>query len=93
MTIAMTILLGSSVKLLRPNTLDFTNTYTIDSHALWGLRAGYTTARWEVYAELRNAGDRKHVSYFSVRDVAAGNAAILNPGEPRSLFVGTRLRF
>lgn len=84
---------GPTFDLVGRRFADFTNTYTIDSHALWGLRAGYTTPRWEVYAELRNAGDRKHVSYFSVRDVAAGNAAILNPGEPRSLFVGTRLRF
>jgi iron complex outermembrane receptor protein len=84
---------GPTFDLVGRRFADFSNTYSIGSHALWGLRAGYTTPRWEVYAELRNAGDRKHVSYFSVRDVAAGNAAILNPGEPRSLFVGTRLRF
>ena len=87
------VFFGPTFDLVGRRFADFTNTYTIDSHALWGLRAGYTTARWEVYAELRNAGDRKHVSYFSVRDVAAANAAILTPGEPRSLFVGTRLRF
>ena len=84
---------GPTFDVVSSRYADFSNTYSLDSHALWGLRAGYTTPRWEVYAELRNAGDRKHVSYFSVRDVAAGNAAILNPGEPRSLFVGTRLRF
>ena len=58
-----------------------------------GLRAGYSTPQWDLYAELRNAGDRKYVSYFSVRDTAAANAAILTPGEPRSLYVGARLKF
>ncbi|MGA0570418.1 TonB-dependent receptor family protein [Variovorax sp. VNK109] len=72
---------------------DFSNTYTVDAYTLWGLRAGYTTRQWEVYGELRNAGDRKYVSYFSVRDVAGANAAILTSGEPRSLYVGARLKF
>ena len=72
---------------------DFSNTYTVDAYTLWGLRAGYTARQWEVYGELRNAGDRKYVSYFSVRDVAGANAAILNPGEPRSIYVGARLKF
>ena len=30
---------------------------------------------------------------FAVKDVAAANAAILTPGEPRSFFVGARLMF
>jgi iron complex outermembrane receptor protein len=72
---------------------DFSNTYTVDSYALWGLRTGYATRQWEVYAELRNAADRKYVSYFSVRDAAGANDAILNPGAPRSLFVGGRFKF
>lgn len=72
---------------------DFSNTYTVGKYALWGLRAGYSTPQWDLYAELRNAGDRKYVSYFSVRDSAAANAAILTPGEPRSLYVGARLKF
>ncbi|MET0311847.1 MAG: TonB-dependent receptor [Burkholderiaceae bacterium] len=72
---------------------DFTNSYQVESYSLWGLRAGYTAAQWEVYGELRNAGDRKYVSFFSVRDAAAANAAILTPGEPRSLYVGARLKF
>lgn len=72
---------------------DFSNTYTVEKYTLWGLRAGYTTKQWEVYSELRNAGDKKYVSFFSVRDVGAANAAILTPGEPRSLYVGARLKF
>lgn len=87
------VFFGPTFDLVGRRFADFANTYTVDSYALWGLRAGYTTPRWEVYAELRNAGDKKYVSYFSVRDVADASAAILNPGEPRSLFVGARLKF
>jgi iron complex outermembrane receptor protein len=72
---------------------DFSNTYTVDGYALWGLRAGYTATQWEIFGELRNAGDRQYVSFFSVRDAAAANAAILTPGEPRSLYVGARFKF
>lgn len=85
--------LGPTFDLVGKRYADFTNTYTVDSYTLWGLRSGYTAQQWEVYGELRNAADKKHVSFFSVRDVAAANAAILTPGEPRSLYVGARLKF
>jgi iron complex outermembrane recepter protein len=72
---------------------DFSNTYRVDGHTLWGLRAGFIGPQWEVYAEARNVGDRNYVSLFSVRDRADADAAILSPGEPRSLYVGARLKF
>lgn len=74
---------------------DFSNTYTIDAYALLGLRVGLTRNRWEVYGELRNLTDREYISLFSVKDVARadGGDAILSPGEPRSAYVGVRLRF
>lgn len=72
---------------------DFTNTYVVESYRLWGLRAGYTATQWELYAEARNLADRSYASQFSVKDTAAPDAAILTPGEPRSLYVGARLRF
>lgn len=87
------IFFGPTFDVVGRRFADFSNTYTVDSYSLWGLRAGYTTQQWEVYAELRNASDKKYVSYFSVRDIAAANAAILTPGEPRSLYVGARLKF
>ena len=87
------VFFGPTFDVIGRRFADFANTYSVGSYALWGLRAGYSTPQWDLYAELRNAGDRKYVSYFSVRDVAAANAAILTPGEPRSLYVGARLKF
>ncbi|MGE0332690.1 MAG: TonB-dependent receptor family protein [Ramlibacter sp.] len=87
------VFFGPTFDLVGKRFADFSNTYTVDSYTLWGLRAGYTAKQWEVYGELRNAGDRKYVSFFSVRDVAAANAPILTSGEPRSLYVGARLKF
>jgi iron complex outermembrane recepter protein len=72
---------------------DFSNTYTVDGYTLWGLRAGVTSKQWEVYAEVRNLADKNYVSLFSVLDAAPANAAILTPGEPRSVYVGARLKF
>lgn len=84
---------GPTFDIVGKRFADFSNTYTVEKYTLWGLRAGYTTKQWEVYSELRNAGDKKYVSFFSVRDIAAANSAILTSGEPRSLYVGARLKF
>lgn len=72
---------------------DFRNTYTVDSYALLGLRAGFTEKSWEIYAEARNLTDKQYVSLFSVRNQAGVDDAILQAGEPRSLYAGVRLRF
>jgi iron complex outermembrane receptor protein len=84
---------GPTFDLVSSRYADFSNTYKVDSYALWGLRAGWTGKDWEVFAEARNLANKNHVSQFSVRDVAAASAAILSPGEPRSLYVGARLKF
>ncbi|QKE61908.1 TonB-dependent receptor [Aquipseudomonas campi] len=72
---------------------DFSNTYKIDSYALMGLRAGLAREDWEVYGEVRNLTDKTYVAFNSVVDEAAPDAAILNPGEPRSVFAGVRLNW
>ncbi|MGH8447539.1 MAG: TonB-dependent receptor family protein [Solimonas sp.] len=72
---------------------DFDNSYRVGSYALLGLRAGLGRRDWEVYGEIRNLADRNYISYFSVKDVAGPDDAILTPGEPRSAFIGARLRF
>lgn len=84
---------GPTFDLVGSRYADFSNTYKVDAYALWGLRAGWTGKAWEVFGEARNLGNKNHVSQFSVRDLAAANAAILTPGEPRSLHVGARLKF
>jgi len=72
---------------------DHSNTYKIESYTLWGLRAGFTDKGWEVFGELRNLSDRKYIAYHRVVDVAAANAALLYAGEPRSVYVGAKLKF
>jgi len=72
---------------------DMVNSYRIDSYALWGLRAGVARRNWEAFAELRNLADRNYVAFTRVVDVAAPNAALLYPGEPRSAYVGVRMKF
>jgi len=72
---------------------DFSNTYRVDAYSLMGLRVGMEQARWEVFGEVRNLFDKDYVGTMSVRDVADADAAILQPGAPRSVYVGVRLRF
>ncbi len=84
---------GPTVDVVGRREADFSNTYTVDGYTLWGLRAGFTTKQWELYADVRNLTDKNYVSLFSVQDTAAADAAILTPGEPRSVYVGARLKF
>ena len=72
---------------------DFSNTYSIDSYALLGLRTGLIRKQWEVYAELRNLADEQYIARSGVMDIAPANAAILSPGEPLSMYAGMTLRF
>lgn len=84
---------GPTLDLVGKRSADFSNTYELDSYTLLGLRAGLARKRWEVYGEVRNLADKDYIALFSVKDVAAPDAAILSPGEPRSVYVGARLRF
>jgi iron complex outermembrane receptor protein len=84
---------GPTFDLVGRRWADFANTYRVSGYTLWGLRAGFEADRWEVYAEARNLADKTHVSQLSVRDQASASAAILTPGEPRSFYVGARLKF
>lgn len=84
---------GPTFDLVGKRYADFSNTYQVGSYALWGLRAGYTTKQWEIYGELRNLADKAYIARSSVLDLAAPNAAILSPGEPRSAYFGARLRY
>lgn len=84
---------GPTFDIIDERYADFSNTYTVDSYTLLGLRTGLTRDDWEVYGEVRNFTDKEYVSLFSVRDRAAPNDAILQAGEPRSVYVGLKLKF
>jgi iron complex outermembrane receptor protein len=60
---------------------------------LLGLRAGLERDRWELFAEVGNLLDRHYVGAMRVRDRAGADDALLQPGAPRSVHVGMRLRF
>ena len=72
---------------------DFGNAYRVAPYQLIGWRMGVERGRWEVFGELRNLLDRNYVGTLSVRDVAGASDAILQPGEPRSVYAGLRVKF
>jgi iron complex outermembrane receptor protein len=84
---------GPTFDVVDDRSADFMNTYKVDSYSLLGLRAGWTQERWNVFADLVNATDKRYVSVISVQDIAAADAEVLNPGSPRSLYVGIQGRF
>jgi iron complex outermembrane receptor protein len=84
---------GPTVDFVGKRWADFANSYRLEGHELWGLRAGWTGDRWRVFADLRNLADEKYVATHSVRNVAAPDAPVLNPGEPRSAYLGIEMKF
>ena len=83
---------GPTFDLIGKRYADFANTYTVGSYNLVGFRAGFNGAKWAVFGELRNILDKKYVATLSVLNEAVPDAAILNPGMPRSAFVGVRVQ-
>ncbi|MGM8227766.1 TonB-dependent receptor family protein [Cellvibrio sp. ARAG 10.3] len=81
---------GPTFDVIDERYADFRNTYTIDAYALLGLRAGFQGKSWEIFGEARNLTDEKYVSVFSVKEITSPEAAILQAGEPRSVYVGIK---
>ncbi len=65
----------------------------MDGYELVGLRTGVTRDTWEVYLEGRNLTDEAYVANLTVRNDANINDALLQAGEPRSVFAGIRFDF
>lgn len=84
---------GPTFDLVGKRYADFANTYEVGSYELLGLRGGFSTRHWEVFAELRNLLDKEYVAMLNVRDRADANAEVLFPGAPRSAYVGARFAF
>lgn len=84
---------GPTVDVVGKRWADFSNTYRVDSYTLLGFRAGVSRDRWEVFGELRNLTDKSYVSFFTVKDAAGAGDAILTPGEPRSAYIGLRMKY
>lgn len=84
--------LGPTFDFIGKRYADFANTYTVGGYSLLGFRGGFTRDKWEVFGELRNALDKEYVATLSVLNEAAPDSAILNPGAPRSAYVGVRVQ-
>ncbi|KAF1687393.1 TonB-dependent receptor [Pseudoxanthomonas broegbernensis] len=84
---------GPTLDLVGPRYADFGNGYRVGSYRLLGLRAGVDRGRWTVFGEVRNLLDEDCVGVLTVRDRAGIDDALLQAGEPRSAYVGVRVRF
>ncbi|MBK6736490.1 MAG: TonB-dependent receptor [Haliea sp.] len=74
------IFVGPTFDLIDSRYADFANTYKVDNYNLLGLRSGYTTERWEVFAQVENMLDTEYVATLSVRDIAAPGRGNPQPG-------------
>ncbi len=84
---------GPTFDLVGSRHADFSNAYAVGSYRLLGLRAGVERGRWSAFGEVRNALGEKYVGLLTVRDRAGADDALLQAGEPRSVYLGLRLKF
>lgn len=85
--------IGPTFDLVGSRYVDFANTYKIGSFGLYGARAEYTTGHWNIFAEARNLADKDNIAAVTVKDRAGPNDQVLQPGAPRSFYVGARYQF
>lgn len=81
---------GPTFDVIDDRYADFANTFKVDDYQLLGLRGGYTTERWEVFAQVDNLLDTQYISTLSVRNIALPDDEILSPGAPLSFYAGVR---
>lgn len=85
--------LGPTFDAIGARYADFANSYRVGSYALFGLRGGWRHGRWELFAEADNLANRRYVASLDVFDRVTADDGVLNPGAPRSLYVGARYHY
>ncbi|OWQ52546.1 TonB-dependent receptor [Stenotrophomonas maltophilia] len=76
--------------------VDYANSYSAESHVIFGTRVGYDApgGRWQAWAELRNLTDRHYAATVTPGYDDAGNdVARSTPGDGRGVYAGVRWRF
>jgi len=84
---------GPTFDVIGPRYDDFANTYRVGTYGLLGMRAGFSSGHWEVFADARNLLDRNYVATLVVKDYTRPTDEILFPGAPRSVYFGARYQF
>jgi len=84
---------GPTFDLIGERWADFANTFRIDDHQLLGLRGGWEGRSWRMFIELQNLLDADYVASHRVRTRAPADAALLEPGAPRSVYAGVTVSF
>jgi len=85
--------LGPTFDLVGERWADFANTFRIGEHQLLGLRGGWDGRSWRMFVELQNLLDADYIASHSVRTQAPADAALLEPGAPRSVYAGVTVSF
>jgi iron complex outermembrane receptor protein len=76
--------------------VDYANSYSAESHVIFGTRVGYDApgGRWQAWAELRNLTDRHYAATVTPGyDDAGKDVARSTPGDGRGVYAGVRWHF
>ena len=76
--------------------VDFANSASARSYAIWGARGGYVSpdGRWEAFVEVGNVFDKHYAAIVSpIFDAAGGDRAVYAPGLTRNVSAGVTFHF
>ncbi|WP_395117061.1 TonB-dependent receptor family protein [Rhodanobacter sp. FW102-FHT14D06] len=85
--------LGPTLDAIGTRYADFANSYRAGGYTLLGLRGGWRHGRWELYAQADNLANRRYAASLGVFDRVTATDGVLNPGAPRSLYVGATFHY
>jgi iron complex outermembrane recepter protein len=76
--------------------VDFANSASARSYAVWGARGGYVSrdGRWEGFVEVGNIFDKHYAAIVSpIFDAAGGDRPVYAPGLTRNVSAGVTFHF
>ncbi len=83
---------GPTMDVVGKRYADFSNSYTVSSYTIFGLRTGWQNDKLSVFVEAQNIFDKDYIATHSVRTNATDTDQILNPGAGASLYAGIEIK-
>ncbi|WP_024575307.1 MULTISPECIES: TonB-dependent receptor [unclassified Afipia] len=73
--------------------VDNANSFTTQTYAIWGLKAGVDDGKYSMYLEARNIANTAYIASTSIARNANATSALFEPGTGRAVYAGMKVRW
>ena len=73
--------------------VDSANTFTTESYAIFGAKAGVDDGKYAMYLEARNIANTAYIASSSIARIANAASPLFEPGTGRAVYAGMRVRW